>query len=79
MNDKQVNLKNWITKYMENCTKEFMSYYQNFNNSFKEHSQKIIREYNTNKNVIIGHINFIVIGKAGIGKSTFINSSLLLK
>ena len=35
----------------------------NFNNSFKEYSQKIIREYK--KNVTIGHINFIVIGKAG--------------
>ena len=56
-----------------------MSYCQNFNNSFKEHSQKIIREYNANKNVTIGHINFIVIRKAGVGKSTFINNSLLLK
>ena len=76
--DKQEKLKNWITKYMENFTNEFMSYCQNFNNSFKEHSQKIIQEYNSNKNIIIEHINYIVIGKTGVGKSTFINSSLLL-
>jgi len=29
-------------------------------------------------NLSIEHINFIVIGKAGIGKSSFINESLLL-
>ena len=77
--DKQVDLKKWITEYMKKFTKEFMSYCENFNNSFKENSQKIIKEYNTNNNISIEHINYIIIGPAGVGKSTFINSSLLLE
>ena len=56
-----------------------MTYCQTFINSFKENSQKIIKEYKVNEsNLSIGHINFIVVGRAGIGKSAFINQSLLL-
>ena len=41
---------------------------------------KIIEEYNVdNNNISIEHINFIVIGSAGVGKSAFINETLLLE
>lgn len=68
-----------LTQYMSKFTKEFMTYNQIFIQSFKVNSQNIIRNYNVKENNIsIEHINFIVIGKAGTGKSTFINESLLL-
>ncbi len=68
-----------LTIYMNKFTSEFMTYNQIFIQSFKVHSQNIIKNYNTkNNNLSIEHINFIVIGKAGTGKSTFINESLLL-
>ena len=63
-----------------NFTNEFIKYSDNYVESFKTNSKKIIDEYDTKKNKIsIEHINFIVIGAAGVGKSSFINQSLLLE
>ena len=45
---------------------------------FKSNTDKIIKEFDIKENNPIEHINFIVIGRAGVGKSTFINESLLL-
>ena len=68
-----------LTQYMNKFTKEFMTYNQIFIQTFKVNSQEIIKNYNVNHiSFSIEHINFIVIGKAGTGKSTFINESLLL-
>ena len=46
----------------------------------KNKNQKLEKDYNSSlkENNQIEHINFIVIGNTGIGKSTFINESLLL-
>ena len=64
---------------MSKFTEEFMSYCKPFIKSFQNHSQKIISEYKVNESRLnIEHINFIVVGRAGIGKSSFINESLLL-
>ena len=74
------NFTKSLSKYMNRFTEEFMSYCNPFIASFKNHSQKIIQDYKVNEGKLsIEHINFIVIGKAGIGKSSFINESLLLK
>ena len=69
-------LSNRMTKF----TEEFIDIYcPTFNQSFKNHSKKIVENYNVKGNKFsIEHINFIVIGKAGTGKSTLINSALLL-
>ena len=57
-----------------------MQYSKNFTQSFEKNSKKIIEEYNVdNNNISIEHINFIVIGSAGVGKSAFINETLLLE
>ena len=47
---------------------------------YKSNSQKIVNEFNINdnNNLLIEHINFIVVGKAGVGKSSFINESSCL-
>ena len=64
---------------MEKFNEEFIFYFQKFLSSFKANSQKIVNEFNINdNNILIEHINFIVIGKAGVGKSSFINESLSL-
>ena len=69
-----------LSEYMSKFTEEFMTYCTIFIKSFQNHSQKIISEYKANEtNVQIEHINFIVIGQAGIGKSSFINESLKLE
>jgi predicted GTPase len=74
------NFSKSLSKYMNKFTEEFMSYCNPFISSFKTHSQKIIQNYKVNESKLsIEHINFIVIGKAGIGKSSFINESLLLE
>ena len=74
------NFTKSLSKYMNKFTEEFMSYCNPFISSFKNHSQKIIQDYKVNESKLsIEHINFIVIGKAGIGKSSFINESLLLE
>ena len=65
---------------LENFTNEFIKQSENYINSFKDHSKRIIEQYDVNKNnMSIEHINFIVIGPAGVGKSSFINQSLLLE
>ena len=60
------------TQFLENYCKKFI-------NDFKRNSESMISKYDTNTNITINHINFIVIGKAGVGKSTLINSILQLK
>ena len=73
--DKNKSIKNYILKF----TQQFMTYNTQFIEEFSKNSEKIINEYDVNQNKInISHINFIVIGAAGSGKSTFINESLLL-
>ena len=69
-----------LTKSMIKFVEEFLNIYcQNFIQSFKVHSKTIAQNYNVKSNKFqINHINFIVIGQAGTGKSTFINSSLQL-
>jgi len=78
--DKKSEFKNSLTKSMTDFIEDFLKIYsQNFNQSFKINSKKIAESYNVKNNkFLINHINLIVIGKAGTGKSTFINSSLLL-
>ena len=73
------NFTKSLTNYMSKFSEEFMSYCKPFMKSFNEHSKRIISEYKVNESKLsIEHINFIVIGKAGFGKSTFINECLLL-
>ncbi len=68
-----------LIEHMKKFNEEYMFYCFKFIQSFKENSQKIVNEYNIQDNkILIEHINFIVIGKSGVGKSTFINESLLL-
>ena len=68
-----------MIKSFENFTNEFIKQSENYINSFKENSKTIIEQFDSNKtNNSIEHINFIVIGPAGVGKSSFINQSLLL-
>ena len=81
--EKPDNKKDGITQsllnFMSKFTQEYMTYCNPFIDSFRKHSHKIINEYQVNENKLsIEHINFIVIGRAGIGKSAFINESLLL-
>ena len=69
-----------FSQSMAKFTNEFMTLCTKFKTSFTEHSQKIVSEYKVNKSkLLIEHINFIVIGRAGIGKSCFINESLKLE
>ena len=68
-----------LIDYMKKFNEEYMEYCSKFIQSFKENAQKIVNEFNIKDNkILIEHINFIVIGKAGVGKSVFINESLLL-
>ena len=61
-------------------TEEFMKQSDNYNLSFEQNSKKIIEQYDTkNNNISIEHINFILIGPVGVGKSSFINQSLSLE
>ena len=76
--------KNTSTKSMinscKNFTNEFIKQSENYIKSFEQNSKKIIEQYDTQNNKIsIEHINFIVIGPAGVGKSSLINQSLLLE
>lgn len=69
-----------FSQSMEKFTNEFMTLCTKFKTSFTENSQKIVSEYKVNKSkLLIEHINFIVIGRAGIGKSCFINECLKLE
>ena len=77
--EKENKFKTSLTEFMIKFTEEYMQYSQQFLQQFKMNSQKIVKEYNINKdNLFINHINFIVIGQAGVGKSCFINESLML-
>ena len=76
--EKESDFKNSLTTHMKKFTEEYMNYSQVFLQSFKTNSQNIIKDYNIKENNKIEHINFIVLGKAGVGKSSFINESLLL-
>ena len=78
--DDKSQFKNSLKENMTKFIEDFLNIYcQNFNQSFKLNSKKIAEEYDAKNNkFLINHINFIVIGKAGTGKSTLINSSLLL-
>ena len=67
-----------LSSLIQNFTQEFMNFCSKFINYFKLNTYKIIKDFDIKENNPIGHINFIVIGKAGCGKSTFINNSLLL-
>ena len=76
LESKNNSLPNYISKFTEVF---FMTYNKIFIEEFSKNSEKIINEYDVNKNKIhIEHINFIVIGAAGSGKSTFINEALKL-
>ena len=76
--EKKSEFKQSLTSHMKVFTEEFMHYSTKFINDFKANSQIIIKKFNIKENNPIEHINFIVIGKAGVGKSSFINESLLL-
>ena len=68
-----------LIEHMKKFNEEYVEYCSKFIKSFKTNSQKIVNEFNIKDNkIFIEHINFIVIGKAGVGKSSFINESLLL-
>ena len=68
-----------LFEHMKKFNEEYMEFCSKFIKSLKENSQKIVNEFNIKDNkIFIEHINFIVIGKAGVGKSAFINESLLL-
>ena len=73
------NFTRSLSEFMQKFTHEFMNYSTPFIKSFKQSFKKIINDFEVNKNTLsINHINFIVIGSAGVGKSAFINESLLL-
>lgn len=74
------NFTNSLINFIAKFTNDFMKFNEEFIKSFKKNSENIIKEYDSDKNRIsIEHINFIVIGSAGVGKSAFINESLLLE
>ena len=77
-NEKKSEFKLSLTSFLKTFTGEYMQYSTKFLNDFKANSQIIISRFNIKENNPIEHINFIVIGKAGVGKSAFINESLLL-
>ena len=76
--EKKSQLKQSLTSRIQNFTQEFMNFCVKFIIFFKSNTDKIIKEFDIKENNPIEHINFIVIGRAGVGKSTFINESLLL-
>ena len=79
-NNNKSQFKNSLTESMNKFVEDFLNVYsQNFIQSFKNNSKSIAENYNVKNNkFLINHINFIVIGQAGTGKSTLINSCLLL-
>ena len=74
------NLFIFLEKFMSKFVNQFFEIFcKKFIEEFKKNSENMINKYDTNSNININHINFIVIGKAGVGKSTLINSILKLK
>ena len=68
-----------LIAHMKKFNEEYMEYCSKFIKAFKTNSEQIVNDFNIKDNkILIEHINFIVIGKAGVGKSVFINESLLL-
>ena len=76
--EKRIEFKVSLISRIQILTHEFMNNCQKFINSFKSNTSKIINEFDIKEIEPIEHINFIVVGKAGVGKSTFINEALLL-
>ena len=77
-NENGAGFKISLISLMQNFTQEFMNFCDRFINTFKSNTEKIINQFDIKDNNPIEHINFIVIGRAGVGKSSFINESLLL-
>ena len=77
-NEKKLDFKISLISRIQNFTQEFMNFCKNFINNFKSNTEKIINEFDIKDINPIEHLNFIVIGRAGVGKSSFINESLLL-
>lgn len=68
-----------LKTHIKNFTIEFLNLNTTFINSFEEETKKILNSYKINiNNASKNYINFIVIGKAGVGKSTLINEVLKL-
>ena len=76
--DKKVEFKLSLISRIQTFVQEFMNLCQKFINSFESDINKRITEFDIKEIEPIEHINFIVIGKAGVGKSSFINETLLL-
>ena len=76
--EKKIQFKISLISNMKNFTQEFMNFCNQFLNSFKSNTDKIILEFDIKEIDPIEHLNMIVIGRAGVGKSSFINESLLL-
>jgi len=76
--EKKIEFKISLINYMKNFTQEFMNFCHEFLNSFKSNTDKIVLQFDIKEIEPIEHINIIVIGKIGIGKSTLINECLLL-
>jgi len=77
-NENGAGFKISLISLMQNFTQEFMNFCDKFINTFKSNTETIINQFDIKDNNPIEHINFIVIGRAGVGKSSFINESLLL-
>ena len=76
--EKKIQFKISLISYMKNFTQDFMNFCNQFLNSFKSNTDKIILEFDIKEIEPIEHLNMIVIGRAGVGKSSFINESLSL-
>ena len=76
--EKKFEFKISLTSKIQNFAEKFMDLCNKFMNNFKSETYKIIIEFDVKENNQIEHINFIVIGKTGVGKSTFINEALRL-
>ena len=76
--EKKFEFKISLTSKTQDFAEEFMDLCNKFMNNFKSETYKIIIEFDVKENNQIEHINFIVIGKTGVGKSTFINEALRL-
>jgi len=76
--EKKIQFKISLISYMKNFTQEFMNFCNQFLNFFKSNTDKIILEFDIKQIDPIEHLNMIVIGRAGVGKSSFINESLSL-
>ena len=74
------NLNISIAKILSTFANNFVIQCKTFSDYYKSETIKLIQNYKVNEsNIKVEHINFIVIGQTGVGKSTFINESLLLE